>query len=116
MGLSAVRCEINSARVPRLQLCSIRFSDTTPARLVVMSGYSSKRARSSVAAVTRPAKDSLFAAFRSLGHISTSTPFAIQSRSGKFLETPAVTVLTSLGTSWALWEGQSLRLLFVGKL
>lgn len=81
----------------------------------MMSAHPSKRARPAVIPVAKPAKDSLFAAFRSLGHISTSTPFAIQSRSGKFLETPAVTVLTSLGSSWALWEGQSLRLLFVGK-
>ncbi|KAM0750055.1 putative WD-repeat protein [Meredithblackwellia eburnea MCA 4105] len=56
----------------------------------------------------------LFAPFRSLGHVSTSTPFALLSRSSKFLETPALTVVTSLGNSWAMWEGAKLQLLFVG--
>ncbi|GAA5967551.1 hypothetical protein JCM11641_005691 [Rhodosporidiobolus odoratus] len=59
-------------------------------------------------------REQLFSPFRSIGVISTTTPFVIQSRSSKYLETPALTVITSLGRSWAMWEGQSLRLLFVG--
>lgn len=80
---------------------------------------SNKRARvqpvaSTSAAVPRPL--GLFAPFRSLGHISTAVPFVVQSKSSKFLETPALTVLTSLGHNWALWDGSSLKLLFVGSL
>ncbi|SCZ96552.1 BZ3500_MvSof-1268-A1-R1_Chr8-2g10291 [Microbotryum saponariae] len=56
----------------------------------------------------------LFAPFRSLGHVSTSVPLVVLSRSSKYLETPALTVLTSLGNSWAMWEGQGLKVLFVG--
>ncbi|GAA5850196.1 hypothetical protein JCM5353_004683 [Sporobolomyces roseus] len=59
-------------------------------------------------------RQSLFAPFRSLGHISTSTPLVIQSRASKHLTKPALTVLTSLGSSWAMWTGDTLRLLFVG--
>lgn len=60
-------------------------------------------------------REGLFAPFRSLGHVSTGVPFVVQSKSSKFLETPAMTVVTSLGRSWAMWDGQSLRLLFVGE-
>jgi hypothetical protein len=59
-------------------------------------------------------RSGLFAPFRSLGHISTKIPFVVQSQSSKFLETPALVVITSLGNSWAMWEGSSLKLLFVG--
>ncbi|SCV67376.1 BQ2448_6022 [Microbotryum intermedium] len=56
----------------------------------------------------------LFAPFRSLGHVSTSVPLVVLSRSSKYLETPALTVVTSLGHSWAMWDGQGLKVLFVG--
>ncbi|GAA5874734.1 hypothetical protein JCM16303_002966 [Sporobolomyces ruberrimus] len=59
-------------------------------------------------------REALFAPFRSLGHVSTSTPLVIQSRASKHLTKPALTVLTSLGKSWAMWTGDNLRLLFVG--
>lgn len=60
-------------------------------------------------------KMGLFAPFRSLGHISTSVPFAVQSKSSKFLETPAIVILTSLGNNWAMWDGANLKLIFVGE-
>lgn len=37
------------------------------------------------------------------------------SKSSKYLETPAMTVVTSMGNNWAMWDGQSLRLMFVGE-
>ncbi|GAA6011897.1 hypothetical protein JCM11491_000095 [Sporobolomyces phaffii] len=61
-----------------------------------------------------PRREALFAPFRSLGHVSTGTPLVIQSRASKHLTKPALTVLTSLGQSWAMWTGDNLRLLFVG--
>ncbi|BGP40594.1 rRNA-processing protein utp21 [Rhodotorula kratochvilovae] len=61
-----------------------------------------------------PPRESLFAPFRSLGHVSTRAPFVLQSRSSKYLQQPALTLITSLGRSWAMWDGQSMRLLFVG--
>ncbi|GAA5832443.1 hypothetical protein JCM3766R1_003075 [Sporobolomyces carnicolor] len=82
----------------------------------------SKRARTTTSTVahpgatsTRPARrEALFAPFRSLGHVSTATPLVVQSRASKHLTKPALTVLTSLGHSWAMWTGDNLRLLFVG--
>lgn len=59
-------------------------------------------------------REPLFAPFRSLGHVSTGVPFVLQSRASKHLQQPALTVITSLGASWVMWEGQSMRLLFVG--
>ncbi|GAA6053196.1 hypothetical protein JCM3770_000024 [Rhodotorula araucariae] len=79
-----------------------------------------KRARvQPTAALAAPApaaaaREALFAPFRSLGHVSTRAPFVLQSRSSKYLEQPALTLITSLGRSWAMWDGQSMRLLFVG--
>lgn len=61
-------------------------------------------------------REGLFAPFRSLGHVSTSVPFIVQSKSSKYLESPAITVITSLGRSWAMWDGSNLKLLFVGEL
>ncbi|GAA5843467.1 hypothetical protein JCM9279_000759 [Rhodotorula babjevae] len=82
------------------------------------SSRPAKRARvqpaAAVALPTPPKRESLFAPFRSLGHVSTAAPFVLQSRSSKYLEQPALTLITSLGRSWAMWEGQSMRLLFVG--
>ncbi|BGP02493.1 putative WD-repeat protein [Rhodotorula toruloides ATCC 204091] len=78
-----------------------------------------KRARvqqqpASAATPAKPKREPLFAPFRSLGHVSTGVPFVLQSRASKHLQQPALTVITSLGASWAMWEGQSMRLLFVG--
>ncbi|BGP25126.1 rRNA-processing protein utp21 [Rhodotorula toruloides] len=78
-----------------------------------------KRARvqQQSASAATPAKlkrEPLFAPFRSLGHVSTGVPFVLQSRASKHLQQPALTVITSLGANWAMWEGQSMRLLFVG--
>lgn len=82
------------------------------------SSRPAKRARvqptAAVAVSSPPKRESLFAPFRSLGHVSTAAPFVLQSRSSKYLEQPALTLITSLGRSWAMWEGQSMRLLFVG--
>lgn len=87
--------------------------------------YSAMTARPTKKARTQPAqpiaststkREGLFAPFRSLGHVSTAVPFVYQSKSSKFLVTPAVTVVTSLGRSWAMWDGASLKLLFVGEL
>ncbi|GAA5925720.1 rRNA-processing protein UTP21 [Sporobolomyces koalae] len=85
-----------------------------------MAAPPTKRARTTPQAGTSTeprlprAREGLFAPFRSLGHVSTSTPLVIQSRASKHLQKPALTVLTSLGKSWALWTGDNLRLLFVG--
>jgi U3 small nucleolar RNA-associated protein 21 len=57
----------------------------------------------------------LFAPFRALGVVSNGTPHALQLRSSTHLKQPAVTVVTSLGSSWAMWDAAaSLNLLFVG--
>ncbi|GAA5961254.1 hypothetical protein JCM21900_005583 [Sporobolomyces salmonicolor] len=82
----------------------------------MVSARPSKRPRTTTAPVAapKPKREPLFAPFRSLGHVSTSVPFVLQSRSSKHLEAPALTVITSLGRSWAMWEGATLRLLFVG--
>jgi hypothetical protein len=92
----------------------------SPLSLHNMASRPVKRARTAPVvsqqptASSKPKRERLFTPFRSLGHISTATPFVLQSRSSKYLEQPALTVITSLGSSWAMWEGQSLRLLFVG--
>jgi U3 small nucleolar RNA-associated protein 21 len=61
----------------------------------------------------KPAR--LFAPFRALGIVSNGTPHALQLRSSNHLKQPAVSVVTSLGSSWAMWDAAaSLNLLFVG--
>lgn len=67
------------------------------------------------AATAAPKREALFAPFRSLGHVSTGVPFVVQSRASKYLDKPAITLITSLGRSWAMWDGHSMRLLFVGE-
>ncbi|GAA5893733.1 rRNA-processing protein UTP21 [Sporobolomyces salmoneus] len=85
-----------------------------------MAAPPSKRARtastnaSTTSTQAPKRREPLFAPFRSLGHVSTSTPLIVQSRASKHLTKPALTVLTSLGKSWAMWTGDNLRLLFVG--
>lgn len=57
----------------------------------------------------------LFAPFRALGIITNGVPFALQLRAVKgSAERPRVHILTCLGNSWALWEGEKMTLLFVG--
>ncbi|KAM0791653.1 hypothetical protein ACM66B_006089 [Microbotryomycetes sp. NB124-2] len=56
----------------------------------------------------------LFAPFRTLGHVSTGIPLQVVTRTNKFLKQPNVTVVTSMGTNWAMWDGQHLQLSFVG--
>ena len=59
----------------------------------------------------------LFAPFRALGFITNHIPFALQVRQAKgALEGPNVTIVTSLGNSWAMWDAGKMRLLFVGEL
>ena len=58
----------------------------------------------------------LFAPFRALGFITNHVPFALQVRQAKgALEGPNVTIVTSLGNSWAMWDAGKMRLLFVGE-
>jgi U3 small nucleolar RNA-associated protein 21 len=58
----------------------------------------------------------LFAPFRALGFITNHVPFALQVRQAKgALEGPNVTIVTSLGNSWAMWDAGKMRLLFVGR-
>ena len=81
--------------------------------------YSSEKAGSSTHAGTHPKSlDSqrLFAPFRALGIITNEVPFALQLRAVKGSdEGPRVHILTCLGNSWALWEGEKMTLLFVGE-
>lgn len=83
---------------------------TKRARVVPAQG---DRSSSSSAAATK--REPLFAPFRSLGHVSTGMPLVVQSRASKYLDKPAITLITSLGRSWAMWDGHSMKLLFVGE-
>ena len=57
----------------------------------------------------------LFAPFRALGLITNQVPFALQVRAVKGSAAgPRLHILTCLGNSWALWEGEKMTLLFVG--
>jgi U3 small nucleolar RNA-associated protein 21 len=58
----------------------------------------------------------LFAPFRALGLITNQVPFALQVRAVKGSAAgPRLHILTCLGNSWALWEGEKMTLLFVGR-
>ncbi|GAA5999690.1 hypothetical protein JCM10207_005870 [Rhodosporidiobolus poonsookiae] len=85
----------------------------------VPSTRPTKRARTApaappAAAAPPPPRQRLFEPFRLLSLVSTATPFVLQSRASKFLDKPALTVVTSLGRSFSIWEGESFKLLFVG--
>ncbi|KIM28873.1 hypothetical protein M408DRAFT_329296 [Serendipita vermifera MAFF 305830] len=57
----------------------------------------------------------LFAPFRALGFITNHVPFAMQVRSFKGATgAPRVHIVTCLGNSWAEFEGEKMKLLFVG--
>ncbi|TRM62583.1 Utp21 specific WD40 associated putative domain-containing protein [Schizophyllum amplum] len=76
------------------------------------------RSRKRVRRESQPAAVSpqLFAPFRALGIITNHVPFALQARSHKgAVDGPRVHLLTSVGRSWALWEGGKMGLLFVGE-
>jgi len=73
-----------------------------------------KRARQHGPA-TKSKEPRLFAPFRALGLITNHVPFTLQTRSFKGAsEGPRIHILTCLGKSWALWDGQKMTLLFVG--
>lgn len=58
----------------------------------------------------------LYAPFRALGLVTTHVPFVLQTKSYKgAVDGPKVHILTCLGNSWALWDGEKMTLLFVGK-
>ncbi|GAA5862908.1 hypothetical protein JCM8547_003617 [Rhodosporidiobolus lusitaniae] len=82
-----------------------------------MAARPSKRARTAPQQAVQaapPKREGLYHPFRAIGLCSTGCSLVVQSRASKYLERPALTVITSLGRSWAMWEGDSLRLLFVG--
>jgi hypothetical protein len=57
----------------------------------------------------------LFAPFRALGLVTNHVPFTLQTRSYKGAsDGPRTHILTCLGRSWALWEGEKMTLLFAG--
>jgi len=57
----------------------------------------------------------LFAPFRAIGLVTNHVPFVLQTRSFKgATDGPRVHILTCLGKSWAMWEGEKMTLLFVG--
>jgi U3 small nucleolar RNA-associated protein 21 len=58
----------------------------------------------------------LFAPFRALGFVTNHIPFAMQVRSYKGATgAPRVHILTCLGRAWAEFEGEKMKLLFVGR-
>ena len=62
-----------------------------------------------------PGPAGIFAPFRALGLVTNHIPFYLQTRSHKgTTEGPRIHLLTCLGSSWALWEGGKMTLLFVG--
>ena len=57
----------------------------------------------------------LFVPFRALGLVTNHIPIVLQTRSYKgSTDGPKIHLLTCLGRSWALWEGEKMTLLFVG--
>ena len=62
-----------------------------------------------------PENKRLFAPFRALGYITNHVPFAMQVRSFKGATgAPRVHILTCIGKAWAEFEGEKMKLLFVG--
>jgi U3 small nucleolar RNA-associated protein 21 len=58
----------------------------------------------------------LFAPFRALGFISNHVPIAVQTRSNKnATKGPSISIVSCLGDAWAMWEGDKMGLVFVGK-
>jgi U3 small nucleolar RNA-associated protein 21 len=64
----------------------------------------------------RPREPRLFAPFRALGLVTNHVPFVFEARSFKgATDGPKVHLVTCLGKSWAMWEGEKMNLLLVGK-
>ena len=58
---------------------------------------------------------SLFAPFRSLGHVTNAVPLSVYAQYVKGKKTPHVTIISCLGRSWAQWNLADMKLLFVGE-
>lgn len=57
----------------------------------------------------------LFAPFRALGFITNHVPFVLKVHSAKGASVPArMQILTCVGRSWAMWDGERITLVFVG--
>ncbi|KAF8319292.1 Utp21-domain-containing protein [Clavulina sp. PMI_390] len=57
----------------------------------------------------------LYAPFRALGLVTNHVPFAVQTRTNKgSTAPPRIHIVTCLGKSWMMWEGEKMTLLFVG--
>lgn len=57
----------------------------------------------------------LYAPFRALGLVTNHVPFAVQTRTTKgSTAPPRIHIVTCLGKSWMMWEGEKMTLLFVG--
>lgn len=79
--------------------------------------HAAKRARTEQHSSRRGGRrQGLFAPFRSLGHVSTGVGLCVQTQSSKYLERAKWVTLTSLGRSWALYDGETLKVLFAGAL
>ena len=83
-----------------------------------MAAPREKRARAEVPQKLAPAPQvALYSPFRALGYITNGVPFVLQTRfGGKDASAPDVTVVTSLGDSWAMWNADRMTLLFVGPI
>lgn len=83
-----------------------------------MAAPREKRARAEVPQRLAPAPQvALYSPFRALGYITNGVPFVLQTRfGGKDASAPDVTVVTSLGDSWAMWNADRMTLLFVGPI
>jgi len=94
--------ETNSTRPPRKRVRSSLTRAGAAPRAVVSEEIPNSRR--------------LFAPFRALGLITNQVPFALQLRAVKgSTEGPRLHILTCMGNSWALWEGEKMTLLFVGE-
>lgn len=57
----------------------------------------------------------LYAPFRALGLVTNHVPLAVQTRAAKgSTAPPRIHIVTCLGKSWMMWEGEKMTLLFVG--
>ena len=90
---------------------------THPPRKRVRSSLTGARtAEPTVVSERIPNSQRLFAPFRALGLITNQVPFALQVRAVKGSPGgPRLHILTCIGNSWALWEGEKMTLLFVGE-
>lgn len=74
-----------------------------------------KSSKKKVENTTKLENRRLFAPFRAVGFVTNHIPFALQVRSYKGATgPPRVHILTCLGRAWAEFEGEKMKLLFVG--